>query len=106
MFLQGTDTPFSSTNFNDLETSEGGSSGNPIVLDDEEDKENSSPTSPVSERPKKHPNLLRNHPFGTRIENVPKGIFRLCSQNFSMRVCVMLLTFIYNVSIKTQYLYL
>ena len=39
------DTPFSATTFNDLEMGERGSSENPIVLDEEEDK-NSSATTP------------------------------------------------------------
>ena len=55
-----------------------GSAENPIVLDEEEDKENSAPTTttPVSERPTEHPRLLRSRPFGTRIENVPDYVYR------------------------------
>ena len=46
--LVGTDTPFSPTTFNDLELGEGGSSKNPIVLDEEEDNKNSPlATNPV-----------------------------------------------------------
>ena len=45
------DTPFSPTTFGDL--SMGGSVENPFVLDEEEDKENATPTTPVSERPTK-----------------------------------------------------
>ena len=69
------DTPFSATAFNDLEMVEGGSSENPIVLDEEEDK-NSSATTPVSERPTEPPRLLRSRPFRRRTENVKEFVFR------------------------------
>ena len=51
VFRPGVDTPFSPTAFDDLEM--GGSAENPILLGEEEDKENSPPTktTPVSERP-------------------------------------------------------
>ena len=68
-FGPGIDTPFSPTAFDDLEM--GGSAENPILHDEEEDKENSPPTTTVSERPTRHPALLRSRPFRTRIENVP-----------------------------------
>ena len=55
----------------------GGSAENPILLDEEEDKENSPPiTTPVSERPTLPPALLRSRPFGTRIKNVPYYVYR------------------------------
>ena len=48
VFRPGIGTPFSPTPFDDLEV---GGSENPILLDEEEDKENSPPTTtPVSER--------------------------------------------------------
>ena len=52
LFRPGIDTPFSPTAFDDLEMG-GSSAENPILLDGEEDKEDSSPppTTPVSERP-------------------------------------------------------
>ena len=55
----------------------GGSAENPILLDEEEDKENSpSPaTTPVSERPRQPPALLGSCPFGTRIEKVPNIVY-------------------------------
>ena len=67
----GIDTPFSPTALDDLEM--GGSAENLIQLKEEEDKEDSPPTTitPVSRRPKQPPALLRSRPFGTRIENVP-----------------------------------
>ena len=69
------DTPFSPTAFNDMEL--GGSAENAILLDGEEDKENSLPPerTPVSERPTPAPALLRSCPFGTRIEKVPHFVY-------------------------------
>ena len=52
VFRLGIDTPFSTTAFNDLEM--GGSAENPILLDEEEDRENSpqrTTTAAVFERP-------------------------------------------------------
>ena len=68
VFRPGIDTPFSPTAFDGLVM--GSSAENPFLLDKEEDKENSSPITPVSERPTRSLALLRNRPFGTRIENV------------------------------------
>ena len=54
-----------------------GSVENPIVLDEEEDKENVPPTTTrESVRPTKPPRLQRSHAFGARIENVPDYLFR------------------------------
>ena len=77
VFRPGIDTPFSPTVFDVLLMGDG-SGENPIVLDEEEDKENSAPTTttPVSERPTEPPRLLRSRPFGTRIENVPDYVYR------------------------------
>ena len=80
VFIPGIDTPFSPTAFNDLEMREGGSSENPILLDEVEDKVNSPPTTPVSERPTEPPRLLRSHPFGRRIEKVPEFVYRTLSE--------------------------
>ena len=76
VFRTGIDTPFSPTAFEDLEMK--GSAENPILLDEEEEKENSPPTTTtaVSERPTRPPALLRSHPFGTRIKNVPDYVYR------------------------------
>ena len=54
----------------------GGSAENPILLDKEDDKETSPPTTPVSERPIRPPALLRSCPFGTRVGNVPDYAYR------------------------------
>ena len=61
--------------FDDLEVK--GSAENPILLDEEEDKENSPPTTPVSERPTRPPAVLRSRPFGTRIESVAHYVYRI-----------------------------
>ena len=71
----GIDTPFSPTTFDDL--SMGGSVENPIVSDEEEDKENAPPpTTPVSVRPTEPPRLQRSRAFGGRIVNGPDFIHR------------------------------
>ena len=74
MFRPGIDTPFSPATFDDLAME--GSVENPLVLDEEEDKENASPSTPVSERPTEPPRLLRSRAFGARIENVPAYVYR------------------------------
>ena len=54
-----------------------GSVENPIVLDEEEDKENAPPpTTPESVRPTEPPRLQRRRAFGARLENVPDYVFR------------------------------
>ena len=72
----GIDTPFSPTAFDDLEM--GDSAENPILLDQEEDKECSPPppTTPVSERA----TLPRSRPFRTRYKNVPVDVYRFLFQ--------------------------
>ena len=51
VYRPGIDTPFSLSIFDDLQM-EGSTAANPIIVDDEEDKENSVPTTstPESER--------------------------------------------------------
>ena len=53
------DTPFSPTVFDDLLMGDG-SVEIPIVLDEEQDKENAPPTTPESERPTEPPRLQRS----------------------------------------------
>ena len=54
-----------------------GSVENPIVLDEEKDKENvPPPTTRESVRPTKPPRLQRSRAFGARVENVPDYLFR------------------------------
>ena len=59
VFRPGIDTPFSPTTFDDL--SMGGSVENPIVLDEEEEKENAppAPSTPESVRPTEPPRLQK-----------------------------------------------
>ena len=57
VFRPGIDTPFSPTVIDDLLMGDG-SVENPIVLDEEQDKENAPPTKPVSEQPTEPPRLL------------------------------------------------
>ena len=74
VFRPGIDTPFSPTVFDDLLMGDG-SVENPIVLDEEEDKENA-PRTPESVRPTEPPRLQRSRAFGARMENVPDYVFR------------------------------
>ena len=77
VYRPGIDTPFSPSIFDDFQM--GSTAANPIIVDDEEDKENSAPTAttPESERPTEPPRLLRSRPFGTRLENVPDSVYRI-----------------------------
>ena len=74
VFRPGIDTPFSSTVF-DVFLMGDGSVENPIVLDEEEDKE-FAPRTPVSERPTEPSRMQRSRAFGARIENVPDYVYR------------------------------
>ena len=75
VFRPGLYTPFSPNTFHDLSME--GSVENPIVLDDEKDKENAPPPStPVSVRPKEPIRLLRSRVFRARIEIVPDYVYR------------------------------
>ena len=79
VFRQGIDTPFSLTTLDDLSME--GSVENPIVLDEEEDKENAPPPStPESVRPTEPPKLQSSRAFGARMENVPDYVFRKLPQ--------------------------
>ena len=75
VFRPGIDTPYSPTTFDDL-SMEGSSVENPIVMDEEEDKESAAPSTPVSERLTKPPRFLRSRAFGARMENVPDYVYR------------------------------
>ena len=71
VFRPGIETPFSPAIFDDLSME--GSVENPIMLDEEEDKENAlpAPSTPESDRPTEPPRLQRSRAFGARTENVP-----------------------------------
>ena len=80
VFRPGIDTPFSPTVFDDLLMGDG-SVENPIVLDEEEDKENvPPPTTAECVRLNEPPRLLRSCAFGARIENVPDYGYRILFQ--------------------------
>ena len=69
--------PLSPTTFDDLLMGDE-SVENPIVLDEEEDKENapSAPSTPESVTPTEPPRLHRSQASGTRMEKVPNYVFR------------------------------
>ena len=77
VYRLGIDAPFSPSKFDDFQM-EGSTAANPKIVDDEEDKENSAPTTktPESECPTEPPGLLRSRPFETRLENVPESVYR------------------------------
>ena len=83
VYRPGIDTPFSPYIFNKFQM-EGSTAAKPIMVDDEEHKENSAPTTttPESERPTEAPRLLRSRPFGTRLKNVPDSLYSLCFVKF------------------------
>ena len=72
----GIDTSFSPPNLNDSEM--GSMAENLILIDEEQDKENSPPlpTTPFSERPTQPSVLMRSCPFGRRNEKVPDYVRR------------------------------
>ena len=75
VFRPGKDTPFSPTTIEDLSME--GAAENPIVLDEEEDKENAPPpTTPESVRPTEPPRLQTIRSFGAGKEIVPEYVFR------------------------------
>ena len=76
VYRPGIEIPFSASIFDDFQM--GSTAANPIIVDYEEDKENSVPTTTItteSERPTEPPRLLRSRPSGTRLENVPDSIY-------------------------------
>ena len=75
VFRPGLGTPFSPTTFDDLVMGDR-SVENPIVLDEEEYKENAPPpTTPEFVRPTEPPRLQKSRAFGTRIENFPDYVY-------------------------------
>ena len=77
VYRPGIDTPFSPSIFDDFQI-DGSTAVKPIIVDDEEDKENSAATTtiPEPERPTELARLQRSRPFGTRLENVPESVYR------------------------------
>ena len=74
VFMLGINTPFFPTTLDD--SSLEGSVDYPVVLDEEEDKENVPPSTPESVRPTEPSRLQGSRAFGARIEKVPKNVFR------------------------------
>ena len=76
VFQPGIDTPSAPLTFKDFEL--GSMAENLILMDEEQDKENSPcpTTTPVSERPNRHPVLMTSCPFGTGIEKFPDYVYR------------------------------
>ena len=90
VFRPGIDTPFSPTTFDDLLMGDG-SVENPIVLDEEEDKENAPPPPSTLEsvRPTEPPRLQRSRVFEAKMENVPVYVLEICFINYYC-VCVLI----------------
>ena len=65
----------------------GGSAENPKNLDKKEDKENSPPTTPVSERPIPPPALLGGRPFGARQKFSPEDVFKNLFHQVLLSMC-------------------
>ena len=79
VYRPGNDTPFSPSIFDDFQMEEGSTTANPIIVDDEEDKEISAPTittTPESEHPTEPLRLLKSRPIGARLEKVPDSVDR------------------------------
>ena len=76
VFRPSINTPFSPATFDDLSIEGLGSVENPIVLGEEQNRENSlpSPSTTDSVRPTEPPRLQRNPASRTRIENVPDSV--------------------------------
>ena len=86
VFRPGIDTPFYPTTFDYLSME--GSVENPIVLDEEEDKENApTPSTSESVRPTEPPRLQRSRTFGAKKENVPDYDFRNLFQEVLPCLC-------------------
>ena len=76
VFRPGSDTPFSPTTFDDLSME--GSVENPTVLDEEEDKENAAPSTPVFERPTEPPDYWEVALLGQEWKMYPIMFLEIC----------------------------
>ena len=87
LFRPGIDTLFLQIHLTILSME--GSVENPIVLDEEEDKEIAPPSTPESARPPKPPRLQRSRAFGSRKENVPDYVLENCfNRYYRVRVLI------------------
>ena len=75
VYRPGIDTPFSPSIFDDFQMAVS-TAVNPLIVDNEENEENSAPprSTPESERPTELPRLLSSRLFGTRLENLPEYV--------------------------------
>ena len=79
VFRPGIDNLFSPTALDDWDI--GGSAEKPILFDEEEDTENSPPTTtPLSERPTRPFALLRSRPYGTIAVKIPDYVYTILFQ--------------------------
>ena len=87
VFLPGKNTPFTRSTFKNFEL--GSTAENAILVDEEQNEENSPPlpTNVLSKRPTQCPVLIRNHPFGTRIENNLDNFQRNLFEFFILNLC-------------------
>ena len=76
VYRLGTNAPFFPSIFDDFLMGSG--AANPILVDDQKDKENSATTTttPESEHPTEPPRLLRSCPIGISLENVLDSVYR------------------------------
>ena len=87
VFRPGIDTLFWPTKFDDLLMGDG-SVENPIVLDEEEDKENAPlPSTPDSVRPSGPPRLQTSRASGAGMENVPDYVYRKLFHQLLLCLC-------------------
>ena len=91
VFRPGIDNPFSPTTFDDLSMER--SVENPIVLDEEEDKEKAppphAPSTLVYVRPTEPPRLQRSRALRETIENAPDFFREICFNKY-YRFCVLI----------------
>ena len=81
VYRPGVDTPFSPSLFDNLGW---GSETNPIIVYEEEDKENEPPSTPTTSwRPTEPPPFRRSfgRDFGQQIENIPDTVYRDLFEN-------------------------
>ena len=75
VYRPGIDTLFSPSMLDDFQMKRS-TTAIPKTVEDQEDKENSAPTTttPECERPTEPPRLLKSRSFETRLENVPDSV--------------------------------
>ena len=98
IFRPGIVTPFFLSTFNNFEM--GSMAENTILIDEEQEKENSPlpthPTSIVSERPTQPRVFMRSRSFGTRIEKVLDFVHRNLFEKLILRLLCMCFNVNYN----------